>query len=200
MKFGAVETCLWWSSDGNANAPIDFFAPRISKPVEAKKTVTVAAFDLDQTLIQPNMGRTWPIDGKDWKWVTADIVTKVRNEAETHHIVVFTNQGGTLLKGKKYNHLIEKIPDVIKALAVPIHVYAATKREGSIYRKPEIGMWELMEKQLAQEGMIVDRQGSFFVGDAAGRPQDHSDCDVEFAKNLGIAFRTPEQWLGTDIS
>lgn len=200
MKVGTVGSCLWWSSDGRVNAPVDFFAPRVSKPVEATKVGTVAAFDLDQTLIVPKSGQTWPIDGNDWKWLTADVVTKIRKEAETHHIVVFTNQGGTLLKGKRYEQLIQKMPNIIKELAVPIHIYAATKEEGSIYRKPEVGMWELMEKQLAREGITVDKKGSFYVGDAAGRPSDHSSSDLEFANNLDITFKTPEQWLETDIN
>ena len=33
---------------------------------------------------------------------------------------------------------------------------------------------------------------SFYVGDAAGRPADHSDADVGFAANASLVFYTPE--------
>jgi hypothetical protein len=40
---------------------------------------------------------------------------------------------------------------------------------------------------------------SFYCGDAAGRPKtatkpkDFSDGDLKFAKNIGVAFRLPEE-------
>jgi bifunctional polynucleotide phosphatase/kinase len=34
---------------------------------------------------------------------------------------------------------------------------------------------------------------SFFVGDAAGRPGDHSDTDRKWAVNAGLPFFVPEQ-------
>ena len=36
---------------------------------------------------------------------------------------------------------------------------------------------------------------SFFVGDAAGRPRDHSDCDKMFAKNLGVTFHLDNEFF-----
>ena len=44
----------------------------------------------------------------------------------------------------------------------------------------------------------IDVEQSFYVGDAAGRPADHSDADVGFATNAGLTFYTPEvrlTWL-----
>ena len=38
-------------------------------------------------------------------------------------------------------------------------------------------------------------QESFFVGDAAGRSQDHSNADIEFATKLKLEFYTPEQYF-----
>jgi len=43
---------------------------------------------------------------------------------------------------------------------------------------------------------LVDLAQSFFVGDAAGRPGDHSDVDSGFAKTVGLRFMTPEQCFG----
>jgi bifunctional polynucleotide phosphatase/kinase len=36
---------------------------------------------------------------------------------------------------------------------------------------------------------------ALFVGDAAGRKNDYSDCDRHFCDNLGIRFFTPEEFL-----
>ena len=41
-------------------------------------------------------------------------------------------------------------------------------------------------------GVAPDLAASFFVGDAAGRPGDHSDCDSAFAKAVGLPFYLPE--------
>ena len=34
-----------------------------------------------------------------------------------------------------------------------------------------------------------------YVGDAAGRDGDHSICDIGFAKNVVLPFKTPEQFF-----
>lgn len=38
----------------------------------------------------------------------------------------------------------------------------------------------------------IDKDESYFVGDAAGRMADHSGVDRMFAVNAGIKFLTPE--------
>ena len=40
---------------------------------------------------------------------------------------------------------------------------------------------------------LVDLAQSFFVGDAAGRPGDHSNVDSGFAATVGLRFMTPEE-------
>lgn len=37
-----------------------------------------------------------------------------------------------------------------------------------------------------------DMAESYFVGDAAGRPGDHSGTDRKWAMNAGLKFYTPE--------
>jgi bifunctional polynucleotide phosphatase/kinase len=50
------------------------------------------------------------------------------------------------------------------------------------------------------DGVVVDKEKSFFVGDAAGRPacasrkkKDHSLADRLLAINLNLTFHTPEE-------
>jgi DNA 3'-phosphatase len=58
------------------------------------------------------------------------------------------------------------------------------------YRKPSSGSWLWLEAWAALRGLSVDRSQSFYVGDAAGRPRDHGDCDLMFAKGLGLRYAT----------
>ena len=41
-------------------------------------------------------------------------------------------------------------------------------------------------------GEFIDIAESYFVGDAAGRPNDHSGTDRKWAMNAGLKFYTPE--------
>ncbi|KAG0172213.1 hypothetical protein DFQ30_010907 [Apophysomyces sp. BC1015] len=64
------------------------------------------------------------------------------------------------------------------------------------------GMWDWVEEQ-ANDGVVIDKKESFYVGDAAGRadgwkPQmkkDHACADRKFAANIGLPFHTPEAFF-----
>lgn len=49
------------------------------------------------------------------------------------------------------------------------------------FRKPKPGMWHVMENHL-NSGIPIDIDRCFYVGDAAGRVNDHSDADIKFAE------------------
>ena len=61
-------------------------------------------------------------------------------------------------------------------------------------------MWEHL---LADnfKGIKVDMKASFYCGDAAGRvanltrKKDFTDSDIKFAANIGISFKTPEEFF-----
>ena len=55
-------------------------------------------------------------------------------------------------------------------------------------------MWTELREELDLDDQI-SLDSSFFVGDAGGRPVDHSCCDRDFAANAGIAFKTPEEFF-----
>ena len=60
---------------------------------------------------------------------------------------------------------------------MPVQTFVACRKDA--HRKPEAGMWALLESERFNGGVIVDRAQSFYVGDAAGRPGDHSDSDAK---------------------
>jgi bifunctional polynucleotide phosphatase/kinase len=92
-------------------------------------------------------------------------------------VAVLSNQAGISLKPdpktiksdqKRLADFKAKVSAVFTQLELPISVYAATSHDQ--YRKPRVGMWEeLCEDHDLEGAEAVDRDESFFVGDAAGR-------------------------------
>lgn len=74
-------------------------------------------------------------------------------------------------------------------------VFLATRDD--MNRKPRVNAWAKMAGILDPEGEI-DKGGSFYCGDAAGRPKiagrnkDFATTDYKFALNVGVSFFTPE--------
>lgn len=66
------------------------------------------------------------------------------------------------------------------------------------YRKPNTAMWEFF-CQNCNGNVKIDKEKSFFVGDAAGRKKDHSASDKEFAANCGLKFYTEDEFFEKDI-
>ncbi|XP_015114383.1 uncharacterized protein F21D5.5 isoform X3 [Diachasma alloeum] len=159
----------------------------------------IAAYDMDGTLITTQSGLVFPKDLNDWKILFPGIPGKLKElHADGYKIVIFTNQGGLGLGKSKPNDFKQKIERVVKRLGVPIQVFIATARDS--YRKPVTGMWDRFAK-FNNDGVPIDKDNSFFVGDAAGRPKDwapkkkkdHSLADRLFALNVGVKFYTPEE-------
>jgi len=87
---------------------------------------------------------------------------------------------------------------ISQRLEVPCQFFIATGQ--TLYRKPRIGMWRTLEQKF-NDGIAIDMNLSFYVGDAAGRPEnkimkikkDHSSADRFFTMSLGLSFYTPEE-------
>jgi bifunctional polynucleotide phosphatase/kinase len=173
---------------------------------DIKKTTygSVAGFDLDNTLITTESGLTHPKDSNDWKWLFSpdDIKNKLQCSDHQKLLVIFTNQGGhsydTVKKQAQDHVLIKKFAAIANLLDVPMIFCCSLKipkvaNSSNKFRKPNPTMWNLMLKKY--DPQLINKQDSFYVGDAAGRPDDHSDSDKVFAENIGVKFFTPEQYF-----
>jgi DNA 3'-phosphatase len=86
---------------------------------------------------------------------------------------------------------VEQTPDL------PISYFGSLAHDR--FRKPHRGMWEMYIRHLESLGYSTSDPGyfgSFFCGDAAGRPGDFAATDLTFAAHCGLRFVTPERIFG----
>lgn len=133
-------------------------------------TDKIAAFDMDGCLIVPKSGKRFPTGPDDWKFVSAIVPKKLKSlRDDGFKIVFFTNQAGIEKKKTKASDIQSKINDIASALGFPLQAFASTGE--NIYRKPYTGAWDFFVSK-CNGGKEADKNASFFVGDAAGRPKD----------------------------
>ncbi|KAI4245026.1 MAG: hypothetical protein LQ352_006642 [Teloschistes flavicans] len=169
-----------------------------------------AAFDFDSTLISTSSGNVFAKDASDWKWWHVSVPSTLKQlHTDGYSIAILSNQGSIGLRNdpktvksdqRSLSNFKTKATAVFNQLDIPITLLAASARDQ--YRKPRTGMWkELLEELDVDVGEGADLQNSFFVGDAGGRAArsgvkaDHSCSDRNFATNIGIVFKTPEEFF-----
>ncbi|XP_066262321.1 uncharacterized protein F21D5.5 [Euwallacea similis] len=161
----------------------------------------IASFDIDGTIIRTKSGARFPKDPDDWTLHYGNIKSQLSKlNKQGYKLVFFTNQSGVGSDHSRIKDFKRKIENILKSLGLPIQVFIALSKGN--YRKPRIGMWNILV-QRKNEGVEIDFEKSFFVGDAAGREKnwapkkgkDHSTADRLFALNIGIKFYTPEEYF-----
>ena len=126
----------------------------------------IAAFDVDGTLVETASGKRFATGPNDWKLVK-NVSEKLQSlHTEGFKVVLLSNQLGILRGKPTKEEFKQKMVAVAKKLCVPLLLLAAISRDS--YRKPCTGMWEHLV-QHENGGVKVEKEVSFFVGDAAGR-------------------------------
>ena len=158
---------------------------------------------MDWTLIRTKTGKVFPKDEFDWLPLYDDLtLSKLRQVHEQGYlIVIFTNQAGVIrgYSGSTAYTISEKFKAIGAMAGVPM-IFMASTYEHLEYRKPDTGLWQLLLKEILEiEGCKIDKESSFYCGDAAGRKQkpfnDHSNDDHFFSVNLQVKFYTPEMYF-----
>ncbi|KAI5860344.1 PNK3P-domain-containing protein [Durotheca rogersii] len=198
------------------------YQPEDVGEADKKERRKIAAFDLDSTLITTESGNIFPKDDQDWQWWDASVPSRLRRlyRKEHYRIVIFSNQGGIVLradpkvkgsekKQERASAFKRKCTAVLKALDIPVSLYAAAEHD--VFRKPRTGMWAEFCRDYGISADAIDRARSVFVGDAGGRGarpksgdgtpairKDPSCVDRDFAHNLGLAYKEPEDYFHGD--
>nr|XP_024377413.1 polynucleotide 3'-phosphatase ZDP-like isoform X2 [Physcomitrium patens] len=156
----------------------------------------IAAFDFDGCLANTHVRRS----GADaWKLMYPSIPKILQGyHRDGYKLVVFTNESNierwTKSRQKAVDSKVGRLEAFINVVEVPMHVFISCGKEGSgdACRKPSPGMWHLLERHL-NGGVPINKESSFYVGDAAGRKSDHSAADLGFAQAVGLKFYVPEE-------
>ncbi|RLN25023.1 polynucleotide 3' [Panicum miliaceum] len=163
----------------------------------------IAAFDFDGCLAKTSVR----IIGADkWSLQHKSIPKQMQSlYNDGYKLVIFTNESNIdRWKNKRQEAVDSKVgrlDNFIECVKVPIQVFIACglgQGKGTSddpYRKPNPGMWWLMAQHF-NSGIEIDMDKSFYVGDAAGRENDHSDADIKFAEAIGLKFHVPEEYFG----
>ncbi|KAJ9671441.1 hypothetical protein PVL29_025245 [Vitis rotundifolia] len=162
----------------------------------------IAAFDFDGCLAKTSVKRVGP---DAWSLMYPSIPDKLQSlYNDGYKLVIFTNESNIeRWKNKRQvavDSKIGRLNNFIKCVKVPIQVFISCgfdKSDGQAedpFRKPKPGMWRIMEQHF-NSGILIDMDQSFYVGDAAGRLNDHSDADIKFAQAIGLKFYVPEEYF-----
>jgi bifunctional polynucleotide phosphatase/kinase len=143
-----------------------------SKP--SSRRTKYAMFDYDWTIVKPKEGRKFPKDVDDWMFTRSSVPAVLQKYGKTHHVVIVTDQT------KPWK--VDQINAVAKVLDLP-HL---TIIIGGKTHKPSTSLFTKVFPKFKPEN-------AYFVGDAAGRQDDWSDNDKQFAANLHVKFLTPEE-------
>ncbi|KAJ0989287.1 hypothetical protein J5N97_007643 [Dioscorea zingiberensis] len=162
----------------------------------------IAAFDFDGCLAKTSVKRVGP---DEWSLMYPSIPEKLQRLYNSgYKLVIFTNESNIeRWKNKRQQAVDSKIgrlENFMKLVNVPIQVFIAcgiAKNKDNTedpFRKPKPGMWKLMKENF-NSGIAIDMNQSFYVGDAAGRANDHSDADIKFAQMVGLKFHLPDEYF-----
>lgn len=157
----------------------------------------IAGFDLNDTLVSSKVGAPgYQVTVSDWTFYSPAVPKKLKElHKDGFRLVIFTNQGNirSALDGKRSATFKASVDAFLKDVGVPILVLASTQRDD--FRKPKMGMWQYLETK-ANGSISVNKELSFYVGDAAGAPGEHSADDADFAKAIGLRFIHTKDFFG----
>ncbi|KAI8609655.1 aspartic peptidase domain-containing protein [Chytriomyces sp. MP71] len=217
---GSAHVTVTWSVVADGAVLVGRTAPATatSGPTHASEQagMKVAAFDFDGTISLSGGTHVFSKAPDDWRFLhPVNVRAKLRElHQDGYRIVIISNQKDLITAGKKTgrSHSNEdifkgKIAAVARDLGIPLLVLAAM--DDLFYRKPSVGMWNLFVRDY-NDGVQPDPTVSFYVGDAAGRPEradratgkpikkDHGCSDLKFALNCGLPFYVPEVFFNID--
>ena len=141
--------------------------------------IKVIFADLDHTLITPKGKHVFPKTIDDWKWKDETIVSKLKDMYNNmgYEIVIVSNQ-----KKMTREEVKTKVQMIYDDLQLPFVFLSG--HSDLYYRKPQLGLWEVLIEYIFKDINNIDYPSSIFVGD--------SIADLYFARNINIKFMHTE--------
>ena len=136
--------------------------------------VKVIFADLDHTLITPKGKYVFPKTIDDWKWKNEAVVPKLKAMYnDGYEIVIVSNQ-------KKMSGADVKTKATLIYDDLQLPFVFISGHSDLYYRKPQLGLWEVLLEYILLDAKNVDYTQSVFLGDSV--------ADLYFARNTGIPF------------
>lgn len=171
-----------------------------SKRVKDSKKYKVLFADLDGTLIDTISGETFPKGIWDMKF-RLEVLDKIK-ELNPEFLLIVSNQGG-IEKGfvdeTEFQFKSECVSRGIREYCgCKVHfMYCTSNDKNNKYRKPNVGMLELLCADCVGDDFKCIKSKSLMIGDASGKPGQFSDSDKKCAENFGIDYLDVEDFLQT---
>lgn len=144
----------------------------------------LAMFDLDDTLIYNKSRKRFFVNKDDWAFYSTAKKTLRGFHKEGYTLIIITNQTGLKNNPERCEMFVERLRNVMNSLNLPILLLAATYT--NIYKKPSPTFYSDVILK------CVKPKNVFYCGDAAGREDDFSNSDYQFAVNCLIKFHVRE--------
>ena len=130
--------------------------------------------DLDHTLITPKGKYVFPKTIDDWKWKNEAVVPKLKAMYnDGYEIVIVSNQ-------KKMSGADVKTKATLIYDDLQLPFVFISGHSDLYYRKPQLGLWEVLLEYILLDAKNIDYTQSVFLGDSV--------ADLYFARNTGIPF------------
>jgi bifunctional polynucleotide phosphatase/kinase len=144
------------------------------RPAVGSKGIKVLFADLDHTLITPKGKHVFPKSLDDWKWKNDAVVPKLKDMYNKgYEIVIVSNQ-----KKMTKHEVNTKATMIYKDLKLPFVFISG--HSDMYYRKPQLGLWEMLIEYIFKDAKNIDMSSSVFIGD--------SEADLYFARNTNVKF------------
>jgi bifunctional polynucleotide phosphatase/kinase len=161
--------------------------------------IKVIGLNLEWNIVRPNGLGFWISNFSDWTYCY-DILKLREYHNNGYQIVIFTNQIQLGGKGHlAYEEFRSLIMLIDKYLNIPFQAFIATKN--GYFVKPVTGLWDVFLQLNNISKFDIDHKKSLYIGSQAGRminshgKKDFSCIDYYFSQNIGLCFRTPEQFF-----
>ena len=145
----------------------------------------ILCLDYDWTLVIPKTpGSIFPKSVDDWTWSRSTVPSTLESMYKKGYcLIVTTNQS------KPWK--VDQIRQSLTSLNLPVLIIIATDK--SDYKPNK----SLLTSNIPSTKLPLTSQ-SMYIGDALGRPNDHSDDDLQFAVSLGFkTIKAPEDFFPT---